>query len=169
MNVKAKARKEEIISGWVEARRKILDVAVSLSQAQQNQVFLGVWSAKDLLAHLIGWDYTNLEAAKAILTDELPSFYAHHDQDWKSYNARLVAQHKRDDFAAMLAAAKESQQALLAYLETVPAEEFGRDRGIRFRGYKVTIASLLQAEAKDEETHYQQLRAFHSKGGETDE
>lgn len=163
MGAKAQVKKYEIIQGLVETRRRILDAASSLSPAKQDEVFLGVWSVKDLLAHLIGWDFTNMEAARAILAGELPPFYSYADRDWKTYNARLVAQYKRDDFADLLLAVEDSHQQLIGHLEKIPAEEFAKDRGIRYKGYKVTIARLLQAEIKDEKTHHRQIEEFRSR------
>lgn len=160
MSEKAQAKKDKIISELVETRRKILDVASSLPPAKQDEVFLGVWSVKDLLAHLVGWDFTNLEAAKTLLAGQLPSFYAYHDRDWKTYNARLVAEYKRDDFADLLSSVEDSLQKLVDFLETIPPEEFDKDRGVRYKRYRVTIARLLQAETKDEKTHYNQIEEF---------
>jgi len=131
VSAKAQAKKDKIISGLVETRGKILDAASSLSAAEQDEVFLGVWSVKDLLAHLVGWDFTSLEAAKAILAGKIPSFYSYHDRDW-----------------------------LVDFLEAIPAEEFDKDRGVRFKGYKVTIARLLQVEIDDEKTHLTQVEGF---------
>jgi hypothetical protein len=159
-DVAAQAKKDKIIADLVEARGKILDAASSLSPADQDRVFLGVWSVKDLLAHLVGWDFANLEAAQAILTGQLPGFYAHYDRDWRTYNARLVAKHKREDFADLLASVEDSHQELIGFLETIPAEEFDRDKGVRFKGYKVTIARLLQTEIDDEKTHHMQVDEF---------
>ena len=45
----------------IETRRKILDAASSLSLEQQDEVLLGIWSVKDLLAHPAGWDVTNID------------------------------------------------------------------------------------------------------------
>jgi hypothetical protein len=151
------AKKKEIISSLSGIRRKILDAASSLPPERQDEVFLGVWTIKDLLAHLVGWDYTNLEAAKSLLRGELPAFYAHEDPGWKTYNARLIAKYKLDDFSKLLSSVAESQRELSAYLQTIPAQEFHKDRGIRYKRYKVTIARLLQVEAKDEQTHLQQI------------
>jgi len=153
-------RKQQIIADLVDARRKILASAAALPPAQQGAVFLGEWSVKDLLAHLIGWDFANLEAAKEVLAGKLPSFYAHHDRDWKTYNARLVAEHKREDFAALLKAVEDSHRQLVEHLRTVPVEEFGKDRGLRFKGWKVTIAALLRVEASDERRHHEQIEEF---------
>jgi hypothetical protein len=160
MAEKAQAKKDEIVAALIQARRKILDVAHTLSPEKQDQVFLGVWSVKDLLAHLIGWDYTNIEAIKSILAGELPEFYSYYDHDWQTYNASLVDQYKKDDFVELLYSVETSQRALMGLLATVPAEEFDKDRGIRFQRYKVTIARLLQAEAEDEEEHYRQIKEF---------
>ncbi len=162
MAEKAQAKKDEIIAALIQARRRILDVAHALPPEKQDQVFLGVWCVKDLLAHLIGWDYANVEAIKSILAGELPEFYSYHDRDWQTYNASLVDQYKKDDFVELLYSVETSQRALMGLLATVPAEEFDKDRGIRFKRYKVTIARLLQAEADDEEEHYRQIKEFAS-------
>jgi uncharacterized damage-inducible protein DinB len=156
----AQAKKDTIISELVETRRKILDAASSLSPEEQDEIFLGIWSVKDLLAHLVGWDYANTEAAKQVLAGKLPGFYAYYDRDWKSYNARLVAQYRRDRFTELLSLVEDSHQRLIDLLETIPAEEFHKDRGVRFKGYKVTIARLLQAEIDDEKTHHTQVKEF---------
>lgn len=160
MSAKTQAGKETLLVGLVETRGKILEAAASLAPVQQDEVFLGVWSVKDLLAPLIGWDVTNLEAVKAILAGQLPAFYAYHDKDWRSYNAELVARYKQENFPALLAAAAASHHQLITSLQTIPAEEFDKDRGIRFRGYKVTLTRLLQAEMKDETVHYSQIEAI---------
>jgi hypothetical protein len=47
--------------------------------------------------------------------------------------------------------------------ETVPAEEFEADKGVRFKGYKVTIARVIQGELDDEQTHYAQIEEFRTK------
>ncbi len=160
MYSKAQARKGSLIAGLTEIRGKILEAAISLSPPQQDEVFLGIWSVKDLLAHLIGWDFTNLEAAKAILSGQLPAFYAHHDKDWRTYNAQLVARYKQEDFTALVKAVADAHHQLIEFLKTISAGEFDKDRGIRFRGYKVTIARLLRAELEDEKIHHSQIEAF---------
>jgi hypothetical protein len=160
MSTKFQAKKEQIIAELIEARREILDAAALLPADRQDKVFLGVWSVKDLLAHLVGWDLTNLAAAREVLAGQLPVFYAHHDRDWRTYNALLVAEHKQAGWAEMVASVEGSQRKLIEYLQTIPPEELDRDRGVRFRGYKVTVARLLQAEAGDEKQHAAQIHDF---------
>jgi hypothetical protein len=147
----AQMKKDEIISGLVEVRAKILDAAASLPPGAQDEIFLGEWSLKDVLAHLAGWDYTNLEAVKEILAGQRPSFWEHHDRDWRSYNARLVEQYKREDFDELVASVKESHQKLIGFLQSLPAEEYVKKAG---------IVSLLGAETKDEEEHHRQVEEY---------
>jgi len=164
MSIKAEAKKDRLISDFIQVRHSILEAASSLSPAQQDQVFLGIWSVKDLLAHLVGWDLANIEAIQAILAGKLPAFYAHHDRGWKTFNDRLVAQHKRDNFEDLLSSVEDSHQQLIDVVKTIPAEEFDKDRDVRFKRYKVTIARTLQAEIDDEKTHHRQVKEF----GDTD-
>ncbi len=157
-------KKDELIAGLAEVRERILATASSLSARQQDQIFLGSWSPRDLLAHLAGWDDTNLRAVKEILAGKLPSFYAHHDPDWATYNARLVAEYGRQDFEELLALLRETHGRLLGFLEDLPAGEFWQDRGIRVRGWRVTIGRLLEVEREDEEEHFAQLERFANTG-----
>jgi len=160
MNARSQDQKDQIIANLIQARQSILDVAASLSPAQQGQIFLGIWCAKDLLAHLVGWDFANIQAVQSVLAGKLPDFYAHHDPHWRTFNARLVAQHRQEDFAALLSSVRDSLQKLVDVLKQVPAHEFSRDMGVRFKGYKVTIARLIEAQASDEWKHHQQIQEF---------
>jgi hypothetical protein len=167
---RSESLKSELISVLIETRAAITHVASQLPPKAQDTVFLGVWSVKDLIAHLIGWDFTNLAAAKDVQAGKLPEFYAHYDKDWKTYNAALVAKYKRDDFEELLALARDSQGQLIAYLESVPAEAFEKDFGVRSeRNYKVTIARLLQAELKDGQEHLEQIRGAFPSSAEMDD
>ena len=152
---------QELLSAIIETRTALLQAASRLSLEARDTVFLGIWSVKDLIAHLIGWDFANLAAAKDIQAGKLPEFYAHQDKDWKTFNAALVAKYKRDDFDELLALARDSQSQLIAYLESIPAENIEKDFGVRTgRNYKVTIARLLQAELKDGQEHLKQIQEF---------
>lgn len=165
MSTKPETFKRELLSAVIETRAALLHAASQLPLEAQDTVFLGIWSVVDLIAHLIGWDFANLAAAKDIQSGKLPEFYAHYDKDWKTFNANLVAKYKRDDFDELLALARDSQGQLIEYLESIPTENFEKDFGVRTRrNYKVTIARLMQAELKDGQEHLEQIRGFAAKG-----
>ncbi len=160
MDTNAKLQMELLLEALQEARADLLNEAASLSAEQQETVFLGIWSIKELLAHLAGWDVTNLEAVKDILAGKVPVFYDHYDHDWQSYNATLVATYNRATFEELLSLMQDSHNQLLEFLQSVPAEDFLKDFGLRTRGNKVTIQRLLEAELKDELIHSQQIIEF---------
>lgn len=147
----AQAEKNAIIAGLLEARSKLLAEVRFLPAGAEDEVFLGTWSVKDLLAHLIGWDVTNLEAVGEILAGKKPAFWQHYDRDWQSYNARLVAEHKQDDLAELLTSIEASHRRLIDFLDSVPADDYTRN---------TKIGRLLRTEARDEEEHCRQVRAF---------
>lgn len=150
-------KKSELIAGLVSARRRIMALVADLPPDKREVIFLGEWSVVDLVAHLIGWDYTNLAAAKEILAGRVPSFFAFRDRDWKSYNAQLVREHKVADFGVLLERAEESHRRLIDYLQALPADDLTADHGVRRNNRHVLISRLLAAEASDEETHADQL------------
>ena len=164
MNFEPETLKSKILSSLSDTRASILDEAAQVPPGERETVFLGEWSLVDLLAHLAGWDFTNLVAAKEVQAGKSPGFYAHQDRGWKTFNAELVGTYRRDDFGELLALVRDSHQQLIAYLETVPAEAFEQDFGVRTRrGYKVTIARLLGAEWQDEVEHLKQIQDFRGK------
>jgi hypothetical protein len=161
---KAERRKDEIVTGLTDARACILAAVAALPAEMRDEAFLGVWSVKDLLAHLVGWDYTNIEAAAEIQAAKLPSFYQHRDRDWSSYNASLIARYRTENWVEMVSAVESSHRLLIDYLGSVPPQEFCRDRGIRSGRYKVTIDRLLAVEVKDEWEHCWQIREYVERG-----
>ena len=160
MRTTAEERKQHVLTELVDVRTHLLELATSVAPERHKIPFLGSWTLTDLIAHLIGWDLTNIQAMHDLLADQVPQFYRHHDHDWQTYNAHLVREYRMDDFTALLARTNASHQQLIAFLQTIPAAEFDRDRGVRFKGWKMTIARLLEAEADDERKHCTQIKQF---------
>ena len=152
---------QQLIADLTAARSAVIEAALALPPASQEVAFLGVWSAHDIVAHLIGWDHANREALAEIRSGRLPAFYTAYDTDWRSFNAGLVARHKQATLAGTASAARTSHRELIGALEAIPPAEIARDFGVRSpRGRRVTIAMLLAVEARDEQKHAEQIRAF---------
>ncbi len=156
----ARDKKNKLLADLSDVRRQILAAAASLPAEKQDAAFLGVWSVKDLLSHLAGWDYANLEGVEAILQGKLPAFYASIDKDWKTFNSLLVLKYKKEALAEMISCVEDSHRQLISFLEGVPVEEFIKDRGVRYKGYRVIVARILQSELDDECVHLKQIMAF---------
>jgi hypothetical protein len=160
MTYSAAERKERVLRELVEARSAVERAASALPASKERIVFLGQWSCRELVAHLIGWDHTNVTATRELLEGKLPSFYAKHDPDWRKYNSRLVEQFGGRELRVLLGEAQRSHRELLALLDGLDASEIIRDRGLRFKGWRVTIERLMLAEARDERKHAEQLLRF---------
>ncbi len=57
MRITPETRKQRLVAELTEARSAILQAALALPPDAQDTPFLGVWSAHDIVAHLVGWDY----------------------------------------------------------------------------------------------------------------
>jgi hypothetical protein len=166
MSTKPQTTRQELLTAIIETRTAVLQAASDLPPTAQDTVFLGIWTIKDLIAHLIGWDFANLAAAKDIQLGKLPEFYAHYNKDWKTFNAESVAKYKRDDFEELLALARDSLGQLIEYLESIPTGTIEKDFGVRSgTNEKVTILYLLQAELKDGQEHLKQIQEFETARG----
>ena len=152
--------KQQVILALEDVRMEILDAASRISESHCREMFLGSWCLLDLLAHLAGWDEANREAVREVMEGQLPSFYAHRDPDWRTYNAALVEKYRREGLNDQISLVRGSHFRLVEALKSVPAGAFNQDFGVRFRGYKVTVRRLMEAEAKDETIHLAQLREF---------
>lgn len=153
-------RKAEIIEALVSARQSILAAVDCMTPEQYDFPCIGVWCVKDLLAHLIGWDETNLQAVQQILAGERPQFFQYYDRDWQSYNAALVSRHRRDSIESLRLNAGESHQRLVSFLRSLTAAQVLTEKSSPENGRPVSILTLLRAETKDERVHAAQVRAF---------
>jgi len=160
----AEAEKNRLISELGDVRHRILKTAAGLGPGARDEVFLGTWSTRDLVAHLIGWDYTNTQAIDEVLAGRLPRFFEAHDRDWRTYNALLVETYMKTVYRELLRDARRSHRMLIERVLQTPAVDLGRDMGVRARGWKVTIERLLKAELSDERTHLEQLEGHASHG-----
>lgn len=152
--------KATLIRSFKDTRASILEIAGTVPTNRVGEAFIGSWGILDLLAHLRGWDLTNHQSAKDILVGKLPDFYSEYDQDWASYNAKLVALHRQDSLEKMISSVEESHSDLVAFLELLKPDNVFDDHGVRRGNYKVTISRLIEAETKDEQKHLDQIHGF---------
>ncbi len=153
-------RKDEFIQELSAARSSILDLVGKIPPQRLDEPFLGIWSMKDLLAHLVGWDVTNMQAIQEILTGKTPSFFRYYDKDWHSYNGMLVEKYRIEPFSALLAEVDDSHRQLVTFLQSLPPNDLVNGKARSERGQTVTIRNLLQSESKDERDHAGQVRAY---------
>lgn len=142
------------------ARKRLLGAVQQIPPEYRDRAFIGDWSVKELVAHLTGWDYTNLQAAQEIMAGQRPQFFKEYDADWRSYNAWLVETYRVEPFEELMAAVAASHEKFTAYLRSLSADDILRRASPKAQGRSVTIRSLLRAETEDEREHGAQVLAF---------
>jgi hypothetical protein len=159
-------KKTVILQNLKEVRAQIMETTLSMPKEKLDQPFLGVWTLKDLLAQLVGWDFSNLDAIKNLLSGKLPAFFHYVDKDWQKYNAQLAERYRAQDFQSLLQALNESHAKLIECIEELPDEIFENDHGVEYQGNLITVSRLLEIEAQDERTRLSLMRAFSMTGME---
>jgi hypothetical protein len=154
------AEKSALMSAFQNNRQALFDCARGWPADREREIFLGSWSVLDLLAHMSGWDEAYLEAFSALRSGKLPEFYTHRDADWRSYNALLVKQYRRPTLARQIALLQATFRKVSKVLSNMEADEIFRDSGVRYRGYKLIPARLVESDLKDERVHLEQIRQF---------
>ena len=153
-------KKSLLIENLRSVRQNVLTLACRADQETAEEVFLGSWSILDILAHLEGWDYTNIEASKQILRGEVPDFYSQYNKDWSYFNSQLVSKFKVSSLSKMVDNVRKSHNTFVDYLSTLTPEEIFHDQGVRRERYKVIISRLLDAEIKDNIEHSEQIEKY---------
>lgn len=69
MRLAPDVRKAQLLDGLEQARNALLAELSLLLPEKRPEVFLSTWSAQDVLAHVIAWDFTNIQVAKDILAE----------------------------------------------------------------------------------------------------
>jgi uncharacterized protein (TIGR03083 family) len=133
---------------WIDRmileRANLYDALLGLDEATlTTRPLCGAWTAKDVLAHMTGWD--RLAAAQhlpALLTGQIAGAF---DVETDTYNAEQVARRQALPFATVLAEAEEAFAALVQSLDELPpadlalARPLGRAE-ISLAGYTRTLA-----------------------------
>ena len=150
----------EIIDAFVRMREALLREADAVPAERRTTPFVGQWNLIDVLAHLVGWDYTNINAIEELKAGTMPAFYRHYDPGWASYNRQLIDRYGSGDWQALRASIEQSQAAVVAMLRLLTPEELAREVSEPGRGRPVSLGGILHAAISDERQHLMQISAF---------
>ena len=149
----------DLIDAFEAQRGLLLEAIRAVPPEMRKRPFVGKWSLHEVVAHLIGWDKTNVSTVDSILAGQLPAFYESFEPNWESFNDDLVAANSSEDWATLMATLKASQAAAVAKMRSVPAEALTRP-GPVWRKRQVTIAGVIRAATRDEHEHLGQIRGL---------
>jgi hypothetical protein len=118
------------------------------------------WSARDVTAHLIGWNRYTLEGSEQIRRGEQPSYFIDPGDDFSKANAASVTRYSSTSARELVAELQTSARELSQYLMSLKSTEWHVDHGVRYQGGRVTIANTLEALIGDYILHREQIERW---------
>ena len=133
--------------------------------AEDFLMSLGDWTPRDVAAHFIGWNRITLAGCSALREGAEPFYFYDGTNDYRKVNARFFTQFPSTDLNELLEDITSTKEALIAYLKTIPENEWELDTGIvHYRGNPATIARCVDSLVRDYRRHREEIvEAFHTK------
>ena len=128
-----------------------------LNEDEMSDPWLGTWSAKDIVAHLSGWQREMAPALERIARGQKPFADGVSYDDVDGWNARFVTSRQGISAADLLLELDETHQHLMNVASAVPDDRFQRGR---------TAWKLVdQTSAEHYREHAEQIRAWRARRG----
>jgi DinB superfamily len=157
-NTRTQLELQALIAEFNRVRGELIDAVLSVPPERRNEPFVGTWDVKDVIAHTVGWDYTNIEALPDFRAGRLPAFFARYDADWATINAGLVARYRIEDWEALMTSLRDSQRAFIHAMRALRDTDLDN---VAFWGRRrITLRGMMRAVSRDESEHVAQVRAF---------
>jgi len=116
-----------------------------------------LWSPRDVVAHLIGWNRYIIEGSKQIKRGELPFYDIDPGENYSKVNAVLVRKYSSRDKQELLDELQASAQELKQFLQSLDPSEWDRDYGVRHKGATITIQNTVDELIEDYVKHRKQI------------
>jgi uncharacterized protein (TIGR03083 family) len=151
----------------IETQKQELAVAVEsfaqLIAALDEERFLGPlgrWSARDVVAHLIGWNRYIVRGMEQIVRGELPFYDVDPGEDYANVNRQHLSDYPSRVRDELLTELRASARELSEALSRLDQDTWSRDYGVRHKGQTVTIQSTVSDLIVDYAHHAEQVRGL---------
>jgi len=146
------------------ARAELLASIDGLSEAEMTtQIVAGVWTVRDILAHISGWAVWDLTTIRSILAGQQPDLTAIQKVD--AFNDRLVEE-RRDWTVKEILAEMQAAQAALQELLADLSDETLFDSALFQGPYWDNLAEWLRVFWEHEEEHAVEIRTWRAARGD---
>ncbi len=157
-NQETQVELEGLIAEFNRVRDALVDAVSSLPASLRDEPFVGSWDVRDVVAHTVGWDYTNVEALPDFRAGRLPAFFADYDSDWAAINASLIERYRLEDWEALMASMTASRRAFVDAMRRLDDSDL--DNVALWCKRRITLRSMMRAVSSDESEHVRQVRTF---------
>ena len=147
----------------VEQRASLQDQIASFAatvEALPGEGFLlavGGRTPRDIVAHLIGWNYHAIEASDFIRRGEVPPSLIDTGEDFSAVNGASMARFASRDRAELLGQLRTSAEAYDAMLAALPEAEWGDNHGVTLGDWVVTNGSFVRIMIHEFAHHRQEV------------
>jgi hypothetical protein len=152
------------MSGIEIQKRDLSDAVESFARgvtALDQETFLGPlgrWSARDVVAHLIGWNRYIVRGMPQIVRGELPFYDVDPGEDYANVNRQHLSDYPSSVRDELLAELRASGRELSEALSSFDSDAWSRDYGVRHKGQVVTVRSTVDDLIVDYAHHAEQIR-----------
>lgn len=150
--------RDEILQRLAIEQRRLMDTLARVKPEQLTQPgVVGVWSVKEVLAHLIFWNAFSLQELQAAVDDKL---FAHPEGTGDEINARAVAAYADWSAEAVQRAFEQSCHEVLDCVKHLPDAAFEVDSSIEQKLDETVHGALANNTYEHWPIHEAQIRAW---------
>ena len=124
---------------------------------------LNRWSAREIVAHLIGWNRSLIQGSNQIRKGELPFYDIDPGENYSKINEAFVKQFSSDSREELLDEMHTSAGELVDFLRTLSPDQWDHDYGVRHKEAVVTIRNSMDELIADYAHHLKQIEEWRSK------
>jgi len=147
--------KQELLDAAARESRAFHEAVKGLNEAHLTEVWLGSWSIKDIVAHIVGWHRELAPALERMARGERPILEGKRYEDVDAWNARFTAAARGTEVADLLLQLDGSHEAFMRAASGVPEE--------RFEAGKTAYRIVDQNTAHHYREHAEQIRAWRAR------
>jgi hypothetical protein len=107
---------------------ELLAAVEGLDERQMNKVFYGEWSAKDILAHIAGWQHQMTAALERMARGERPTPEGVDYGDSDAWNGRFAGAMRAQNATTVVADLRQSHMNYVRAARALPDDRFGEGK-----------------------------------------
>lgn len=137
-----------------QVRKEFIDSVDSIPKSRRNEIFLGEWSIKDILAHLTGWGLHQI----GVLRDFQNGVLAERPESVKDFNDKSVEARRKLAWSGVYDEFVKTGEQLLAEYDALTDDQWKKKI---WPDKELTPEGFIKIEIKHyRETHLPQIRAW---------
>jgi hypothetical protein len=147
--------KQTTIKEVQDGYNALLASVQGLDEQAMSKVFYGTWSAKDILAHIAGWQHTMTEALERMARGERPTPEGVDYSDADAWNAKFALAMKQQNASTVIADLQQSFANYLRAAKALPDDRFGEGKTVNrlleasgYGHYREHLPALQELRAK---------------------